>query len=150
MSAVFTHFLTTGVAEKNFRRDKLEQLYTAASKYVQDSLEDASLYRTSGQIAASELKDFEKRREDHDRLFDTCHMLANLYFPELSAELATFAEHWKEFVFGTTAVSEEQLQQSGAKFIALIVFTAYKMNRPLHLKLKDWFPRRLGWFGKRR
>jgi hypothetical protein len=41
LSAFLTHFLTTGVAEKHFRREKLEQLYLAGRKYCETSLDSA-------------------------------------------------------------------------------------------------------------
>jgi len=81
VSALTSHFLAARAADKNFRREKLEQLYLAAEKYIQDSVENAVFYRRTGPIPENESADFEERRKDHDRLYHTCNMLTNLYFP---------------------------------------------------------------------
>lgn len=142
LSAFLTHFLTTGVAEKNFRREKLEQLYLAAVKFTHDSADYALLFRKTEQPSEDEFKDFQERRKDYDRLFDSCTMLTNLYFPHLGPALETFGDYWEKFVFRTTAVTENDLRQSGAKLVAQNILTARQMNRPWYLTLKDWFTRR--------
>jgi hypothetical protein len=150
VSALTSHFLAAKAAEKNFRREKLEQLYLAAEKYIQDSVKNAAFYRRTGPIPENESADFEERRKDHDRLYHTCNMLTNLYFPHLFPALVTFAEYWEKFVFRTTGVSEEDLQRSGAKFVALIVVTAENLNKPWYLTLKNRLSLPLPWFGRRR
>jgi hypothetical protein len=86
----------------------------------------------------------------HDRLYHTCNLLTNLYFPHLRPALVTFAEYREKFVFRTTGVSEEDLQRSGAKFVALIVVTAENLNKPWYLTLKNRLSLPLPWFGRRR
>jgi hypothetical protein len=141
VSAFASHFLTTGAASKRFRREKLEELYVAARKYCENSVDDADLYRqTRRTIPPSELADFMGRRKEHDRLHDTSHMLTNLYFPELLSGLSTFEKNWESFIKGE-GTSEQKVKESGATFVASIIIKAQRMNKPWYSKLKDQLSR---------
>jgi hypothetical protein len=136
VSALATHILTTGVAEKNFRRQKLEELYLVARKYCRSLTDDAIRYGMQTPKAPHEFVDFKEWRKEYDQVSETLHMLTDLCFPELSPRLTTFQANFESFV-KEKGTSEKELKESGARFAASIVVTAQRMNRPWYLRLKD-------------
>ena len=125
VSALATHFLTTGVAEKKFRREKLEQLYLVARKYCELS------------VASTDRPFSPDRRKEYEQTRDNCWMLTHLYFPDLLPAFSTFHDDFERFLDGD--MEEQDMQRSGEKFVALIVSTAQKMNRPWYSRLTKPF-----------
>lgn len=69
-------------------------------------------------------------------------MLTNLYFPELLSGLLTFHGNFESFIKPESNLTEKELKESAARFVASIIIVAERMNRPWYLRLKDWRPRK--------
>ena len=130
VSAFFTHFLTTGAAEKKFRREKLEELYLAARKHSEGLVNRAISYRKQEEPPPATRLKWE---EERDRLSETVEMLTNLYFPELLSGLLTFHGNFESFIKPDSNLTEKELKESAASFVANTVFTVLiceLRNRP--------------------
>jgi hypothetical protein len=90
VSAVITHKLSAGLAEKEFRRKKLEELYFALHTYC------GKLFSTNmvwprvmrGEITYNDANDLIiKNHDKEDKSHDVAQMLVNIYFPQLRPQL---------------------------------------------------------------
>jgi hypothetical protein len=90
VSAVVTHKLSTGRAEREFRRKKLEELYFAVHSYC-NTLFSANMIWPQvmrGEVTYNEANDFIiKNHDKEDKSHDMTQMLINIYFPELRQHL---------------------------------------------------------------
>ena len=86
VSTVITHRLSTGRAEREFRRKKLEELFVAIHRYCTKltTWNLVSLRVMRGELDYSQAQQI--RTESHtaeDNSHETIIMLINIYFPEL-------------------------------------------------------------------
>jgi len=90
VSAVVTHKLSAGRAEREFRRKKLEELYFAVHTYC-SKLFSANIVWPRvmrGQITYNEANDLIiKNHDKEDKSHDIAQMLINIYFPKLRPHL---------------------------------------------------------------
>jgi hypothetical protein len=90
ISAIVTHRLSTGRAEREFRRKKLEELYIAVHTYC-NKLFTANIMWPRvmrGEIDYNQGLDiFIENNSEKDNSADTAVMLINIYFPELRPAL---------------------------------------------------------------
>jgi hypothetical protein len=140
VSALATHLLTTRVAETNFRRGKLEQLYLMTLQHRQHLAIKLS----------SPVDDKVKLLKDEYELLRTCDMLVDLYFPELKPTIKAYQVDF----YALDAIVEKgdgvpkakflsavkAMEASGNKFLSQAALTAQRINRPWYLALKDRLP----------
>ena len=90
ISAIVTHKLSTGRAEREFRRKKLEELFFAVHTYC-NKLISANLVWPrvmSGEITYDEANELNiKNHDKQDKSYEIAQMLVNIYFPQLRPQL---------------------------------------------------------------
>jgi hypothetical protein len=96
ISAVVVHKLATSRAEREFRRKKLEELYSAVHRYC-NHLTTANLMWLrvmSGELNYNEGLELLLKQTGHlnDRSHETAVMLINIYFPELRQSFQALLE----------------------------------------------------------